>query len=247
MKIVDLLEGKDCPLATQDLKLNTKNRNSAIKAKHIQYGPLNLSDESYWDRLAKHWNTSAKVAKKSLCGNCAAFDVSPRMEKCMPGMVQKDGVLGYCHMHKFKCHSKRTCYTWAAGGPIKQDSVSYDWGKKEESVMKISDLINESYRLNSRYRKTLDGPRDIDPMGGEEEYERRVKILEESIATLSIKLYNVVENNLKDIKSYLNDIEEFGNVSRKDLEKIEDAVLNLYDAEKFDEIQKLIDKKLYNI
>ena len=34
-----------CPKSTQDLKLNTKNRDASIKAEHIQYGPLNLSDE----------------------------------------------------------------------------------------------------------------------------------------------------------------------------------------------------------
>ncbi len=28
-----------CPPATQDLELNTKNRDSAIHAEHIQYGP----------------------------------------------------------------------------------------------------------------------------------------------------------------------------------------------------------------
>ena len=43
-----------CPPATQDLELNTKNRNAAIEAEHIQYGPLNLEDESYWDRAAHH-------------------------------------------------------------------------------------------------------------------------------------------------------------------------------------------------
>ena len=31
-----------CPPATQDLKINTENRNAAIKAEHIQYGPLNV-------------------------------------------------------------------------------------------------------------------------------------------------------------------------------------------------------------
>ena len=33
---------KQCPAATQDLELNTLNRNRAIKADHIKYGPLNL-------------------------------------------------------------------------------------------------------------------------------------------------------------------------------------------------------------
>ena len=46
-----------CPDATQDLELNTKNRDAAIQADHIQYGPLNLSDDKYYERAAEHWNT----------------------------------------------------------------------------------------------------------------------------------------------------------------------------------------------
>ena len=119
-----------CPLPTQDLKLNTKNRNSAIKADYIQYGPLNLEDEEYWERAAQHWNTSVEVAKKSKCKNCVAFDISERMLECMPGSVQNDGYLGYCWMHKFKCHSERACYTWAAGGPIDTNKVSHEWQER---------------------------------------------------------------------------------------------------------------------
>ena len=120
-----------CPKPTQDLELNTKNRNSAIQAEHIQYGPLNLADEKYWVRAAKHWKTEPEVAKESNCSNCVAFDLSPRMKECMPGSVQEDGELGYCWMHHFKCHSARTCYTWADGGPITDDSVSAGWQNKE--------------------------------------------------------------------------------------------------------------------
>ena len=130
-KISDLM----CPEPTQDLELNTKNRNAAIEAKHIQYGPLNLSDEEYWERAAKHWNTDVEVAKESRCGNCVAFDISPRMLECLPGPVSEsiedeEGKLGYCWMHQFKCHSARTCYTWAAGGPITEDEVSAEWQEK---------------------------------------------------------------------------------------------------------------------
>ena len=132
-----------CPPATQDLELNTKNRNSAIEAEHIQYGPLNLSDTEYWVRAAEHWNTEPDIAKKSRCGNCIAFDISPRMLGCLPGPVSEviedeEGKLGYCWMHHFKCHSARTCYTWAAGGPISEDEKSIEWqnkspfGEKEE-------------------------------------------------------------------------------------------------------------------
>lgn len=119
-----ILKEMACPRATQDLKLNTKNRDSAVKAKHIQYGPLNLNDEDYWKRYAERWNTTAEVAKKSNCGNCVAFDISPRMEDCMPLELDDDGRLGYCWMHHFKCHSARTCYTWAKGGPITDDKRS---------------------------------------------------------------------------------------------------------------------------
>ncbi len=106
-----------------------------IKAEHIQYGPLNLSDEDYWVRAAEHWNTKPEVAKKSKCANCIAFDISPRMLECLPGPVSEpiedeEGKLGYCWMHHFKCHSARSCYTWAAGGPISEDKKSYEWQDK---------------------------------------------------------------------------------------------------------------------
>ena len=125
-----------CPEPTQDLELNTKNRNAAIKADYIKYGPLNLEDKEYWKGLADHWNTTEEVAKESLCGNCVAFDISPRMLECMPGptsepVEDKEGHLGYCWMHSFKCHSARSCMTWAAGGPITKDSVSYEWQNKK--------------------------------------------------------------------------------------------------------------------
>ena len=145
-EIQHIMEQKDnsCPAPTQDLELNTKNRNSAIKAEYIQYGPLNLTDEEYWVRAAEHWNTTPDVAKESRCYNCVAFDISPRMQDCMPGLIMtqneiEDAVeneepwetLGYCWMHNFKCHSARTCYTWAAGGPISEDKVSYEWQSRQ--------------------------------------------------------------------------------------------------------------------
>ena len=101
-----------CPPATQDLEINTRNRNSAIEADYIQYGPLNLSDEQYWERAADHWKTTPEVAKQSI-------------EKNEPWET-----LGYCWMHSFKCHSDRACYTWAAGGPIIEDETSYEWQER---------------------------------------------------------------------------------------------------------------------
>jgi hypothetical protein len=121
-----------CPPPTQDIKLNTENRDAAIKAKHIKYGPLNiLQPGDYYEKAAKHWDTNVEAAKESDCSNCVAFDISPRMDECMPGPVSdEEGRLGYCWMHHFKCHSARTCYTWAAGGPIDEDTVSHEWQDK---------------------------------------------------------------------------------------------------------------------
>tara|TARA_Y100001938_G_scaffold45922_1_gene63809 strand:+ start:3054 stop:3842 length:789 start_codon:yes stop_codon:yes gene_type:complete len=129
--------GKKCPDATQDLKLNTKNRDASIKAEHIQYGPLNVDEPGdYWKDIAEYWNTTVEAAKKSLCSNCVAFDISPRMDECMPGVTSdKDGRLGYCWMHHFKCHSARACRTWAKGGPIDEDKVSYEWQERNKKSL----------------------------------------------------------------------------------------------------------------
>ena len=120
----------ECPPATKDVAINTKNRNATIK--NFGYGPLNVEEPGdFWKDIAKQWKTTEKAAKKSKCGNCVAFDRSPRMKDCMPGETSDgEGVLGYCWMHHFKCHSARTCDTWAKGGPITTDKVRRV-GKKE--------------------------------------------------------------------------------------------------------------------
>ena len=121
--------GAACPPATQDLELNTRNRNRAIQEDYIGYGPLNINAPGdFWKKIADFWNTTVKGAKQSKCANCVAFDISPRMDACMPGPTSdNDGRLGYCHMHNFKCHSERSCRTWAKGGPITDNTTSREW------------------------------------------------------------------------------------------------------------------------
>ena len=116
-----------CPKSVGNVDLNTKNRDLTTK-KH-GYGPLNVDEPGdFWEKIAKQWDTSTKAAKMSLCANCIAFDISPRMKDCMPGVASDgEGELGYCWMHDFKCHSKRTCNTWAKGGAITTDKISYEW------------------------------------------------------------------------------------------------------------------------
>ena len=54
LSILNEMKKDACPAATQDLELNTKNRDASIKADHIQYGPLNVDKPgSYWKDIAK--------------------------------------------------------------------------------------------------------------------------------------------------------------------------------------------------
>ncbi len=136
----DNQQNKSCPIATKDLPENTKNRQFAIQ--NYLYGPPNPQRPSvwYWKRLAVMvWNVpDNEVTEEQLediksmrCSNCVAFDISDRMEKCMPGPVTYAGKLGYCWMHDFKCASLRACSTWASGGPIDDDDTSYDWQNRQ--------------------------------------------------------------------------------------------------------------------
>ena len=165
LKVGDLSLGKEvnCPAATQDLKLNTKNRDASIKSDHIQYGPLSVDEPGdYWKDIAEHWDATEEAAKKSLCGNCVAFDISPKMDECMPGETSDDdGRLGYCWMHHFKCHSARSCYTWAKGGPIEDDDVSADWQERNKKSLEERKKTKKKssgkkdachYKVKSRYK-----------------------------------------------------------------------------------------------
>jgi hypothetical protein len=168
-----------CPPATQDLALNTKNRDATIKK--YNYGPLNVDEPGdYWQKIAKYWKTTEEAAKKSLCGNCVAFDISDRMKECMPGdTFDEDGELGYCWMHHFKCHSARACHTWAKGGPIKKEAESAEWqgkAKLEEAKpiaeAEAGDLI-VSPRIMSAMEKRIQKLEKEKREKREKEYEKR--------------------------------------------------------------------------
>jgi len=130
-----------CPLATQDIEENLKNRQKAIDK--ANYGPMNPNEPNaqYWRDLAKGWRLSPDQAKRSRCGNCAAFIQTPTMLDCIAkGVGEPDawdvidaGDLGYCDMFHFKCAAKRTCAAWIVGGPVTEES------EMEESDMESED------------------------------------------------------------------------------------------------------------
>ena len=124
LDIINKFAKPQCPKAAENTKvgkkLNKKNKESCRK--NHMYGPEDPEKDSdeYWKKISKKWDVSVKTAKKRRCGNCVAYDQSPRMNGCMDA---ENGKIGYCWMHHFKCMSKRTCSTWAGDGPIKKYSI----------------------------------------------------------------------------------------------------------------------------
>jgi hypothetical protein len=129
--LINLIESvqSGCPLATHDIDENLKNRQTAIDEYH--YGPANPDrPEDYWKKSAKIFNVSDATARTMQCGNCAAFDVSDSMRKCMADGIRGDqksvdanasinlADLGYCNFLHFKCAGSRSCKAWVTGGPI---------------------------------------------------------------------------------------------------------------------------------
>ena len=124
-----------CPIATHDMHLNLKNRQHAID--EYGYGPLNPMEppDDFWKAKAKMWNVSIDYAKTARCENCAAFNISDQMRKCIVNgakqveqpdvktgfdktVVQAD--LGYCNILHFKCAGRRTCDAWLTNGPLEK-------------------------------------------------------------------------------------------------------------------------------
>ncbi|NBW19025.1 MAG: hypothetical protein EBR82_64720, partial [Caulobacteraceae bacterium] len=132
----ELAEEDSCPIATQDIKVNLKNRQTAVD--DANYGPANPneSNEDYWKAKADEFQGDIATAKKMLCGNCAAFDQRTKTLNCIKQGIGEDanevalaGDLGYCEIFDFKCAAKRTCDAWIVGGPMTDKST-----KKTEFV-----------------------------------------------------------------------------------------------------------------
>jgi hypothetical protein len=126
-----------CPVATQDIKTNLKNRKHAVD--DASYGPANPKEpnEEFWKSMAKNFNTDVEEAKTMRCGNCAAFNKTSRMLACIKKGIGEDadevakaGDLGFCEFFDFKCASLRTCSAWVVGGPItdKDEKKNLDCG-----------------------------------------------------------------------------------------------------------------------
>ena len=133
-----------CPIATQDIHVNLKNRDHAFK--EYGYGPANpeLPNEAFWNDKANEWQTEVSQAKSMRCGNCAAFIQTPEMLECIKyGIDEEEGYaedvmkaanLGYCELFDFKCAADRTCSAWLVGGPITSSKVEVDDDALDDSI-----------------------------------------------------------------------------------------------------------------
>lgn len=134
-------EGENCPIATLDITVNLKNRAKAITS--AAYGPENpeLPNRAFWMKKSEQWDMSPEDAKQSLCGNCAAFNVSDRIRQCIvdgigteadPWGTVKLADLGYCEIFDFKCAASRTCDAWVTGGPNTGEDEEDDMEEGED-------------------------------------------------------------------------------------------------------------------
>ena len=97
---------ESCPAATQDKELSNFNRGVAAQSRKVAY--MHPEDAMKILELAE---------QGKLCGNCAAYDISPKMVSC--DGADEAGTYGYCKMHDFSCAAEKTCLTYAPGGPKK--------------------------------------------------------------------------------------------------------------------------------
>ena len=112
----------ECPIATQDSKVNDRNRAEAEgKAKYAEAG-----DEEY------------------SCGNCSRFIQTPEMIDCMiSGMpedmqeIVDDDDIGYCARWDFRCSEDYVCDRWLAGGPVKGMTEGH------KIMLKMAKLLEE--------------------------------------------------------------------------------------------------------
>lgn len=131
---MSLLNGVSCPISTQDIQINLKNRNNAFQK--FGYGPPNPDEanDAFWLKKAKMYNAPTDTIKGMRCGNCAAFIQTPKMMECIKLGLEKgeEGLsyddnfikaadLGYCDLFQFTCAAARTCDAWKSGGPITKE------------------------------------------------------------------------------------------------------------------------------
>ena len=129
--VVEAVTG--CPVATQDLDVNLKNRQTAID-KH-GYGPANPNDTEadnamFWQAKAKMWNCSVDNVR-----DCFAKGIGDQGNDPMATLEKSD--MGYCAFLHFKCAGDRTCDAWMVGGAVDNKDLTERYTSLETKIRKI--------------------------------------------------------------------------------------------------------------
>jgi hypothetical protein len=135
---------ESCPMATQDITINLKNRGKAIDS--ANYGPENpdLPNTAFWKAKADEWEVDVEEAKTSRCGNCAAFNQDDSMLECISKGIGDEGDaeefiekadLGYCEIFDFKCAASRACDAW-----VTESDEGDDYEAGENSAMEGEEM-----------------------------------------------------------------------------------------------------------
>jgi hypothetical protein len=139
-----------CPIATQNIDINLKNRQIAINK--YGYGPANPNDieadnKSFWQNKADMWKSSVENVQTMRCENCAAFNVSDKMRSCISKGFDEEGNdpmatiekadIGYCAFLHFKCAGDRTCDAWIVGGAVDNKDLTENYKKLETIIREI--------------------------------------------------------------------------------------------------------------
>ena len=101
----------ECPDVSLNPQLNSQNEANAVNNGDVAFIPTGGTQEQ-------------------ACGNCAAFDISKRMNECTQDTSQE---MGLCWTNDFKCPSSGICQQWGQGGPIVDDQLSYEMGQKKQA------------------------------------------------------------------------------------------------------------------
>ena len=151
---------KDHYKAIDDVHVNLDNRNHAIE--DYGYGPLNPNEDStkFWKEKADLWETSVDEAKKSRCGNCAAFNKSKEiLERIAENLgpagktITEKADLGFCEMFHFKCAAARTCDAWLMNGPITEEIANATGPAVNPAIPGTGDDPQAFPRADNKYKK----------------------------------------------------------------------------------------------
>lgn len=240
--------------AITDIDINTRHRNETIEKNG--YGPANPDKPGdFWKKKAELWDVSEDIAESMKCGNCSAFDKSPKTLKKIADAIGPDGHkvveqgdLGYCELFEFKCAGSRTCDAWVHGGPITEEKPTPGfpddgWGtnKSKKKLKKMTPGENMNEKMDKTRMLARSG---MIPKKDLTRFEAIMRKMEKSGGDSS-KLSTVERNFLASIyddllSAVVNDPNIFNRMRRKVKESIDEKKLTPAEKKKREEVAQAI-------